>query len=108
MPDYSTQIYTFDSLAARHPQAINRLNDYLQMEATDKKGMDRSQLTPAQGTRAHVPTFPRRDGTALTFFFFFFYLGSRARQLLRLRDIPFTLCEDIHEGSGKGLPGYLG
>ncbi|TFY72834.1 hypothetical protein EVG20_g175 [Dentipellis fragilis] len=50
-----TQIYTFDSLGSNHPQAIRRLGNYLQMEAADKKGIPKEQITPAEGRAAQVP-----------------------------------------------------
>lgn len=48
-----------DSLGSRHPQAINRLSNYLKLEAKDKKGV--SEAGTAKGKFAAVcyPSSPR-------------------------------------------------
>ncbi|PCH39744.1 hypothetical protein WOLCODRAFT_136474 [Wolfiporia cocos MD-104 SS10] len=52
----STYIFTFDSLGARHPQAVKILTRYLQLEAKDKKDLDDTgQVT---GKAALVPSQP--------------------------------------------------
>ncbi|KAI0051112.1 hypothetical protein FA95DRAFT_1676228 [Auriscalpium vulgare] len=56
--DQITRIYTFDSLSARHPQAIKRLARYLQLEAHDKKGKSIEETTEPKGKQALVPHQP--------------------------------------------------
>lgn len=49
-----TYIYTFDSLAAKHPQAVKRLSKYLLMEAHDKRQLDEANLNEPKGMQAIV------------------------------------------------------
>lgn len=49
-----TYIYTFDSLASKHPQAVKRLGRYLLMEARDKKQLDETTLNEPKGMQAIV------------------------------------------------------
>jgi len=51
-----TYIYTFDSLASKHPQAVKRLGKYLLMEAHDKKQLDEDTLNEPKGMQAIVGT----------------------------------------------------
>jgi Ulp1 family protease len=49
-----TYIYTFDSLASKHPQAVKRLSKYLLMEAHDKRQLDEATLNEPKGMQAIV------------------------------------------------------
>ena len=49
-----TYIYTFDSLASKHPQAVKRLSKYLLMEAHDKKQIEEATLNEPKGMQAIV------------------------------------------------------
>jgi len=53
-----TYIYTLDSLASKHPQAVKRLSRYLLMEAHDKKQLAEDALTEPKGMQAIVPHQP--------------------------------------------------
>ncbi|KAI0004477.1 hypothetical protein BJV74DRAFT_377469 [Russula compacta] len=53
-----TYIFTFDSLASKHPQAVKRLSRYLLMEAHDKKQLAEDTLTEPKGMQAIVPAQP--------------------------------------------------
>lgn len=53
-----TYIYTFDSLASKHPQAVKRLSKYLLMEAHDKRQLDETTLNEPKGMQAIVPHQP--------------------------------------------------
>ena len=47
-------IFTMDSLGSKHPQATKLLQTYLQLEASDKKGI--KDAGKAEGKRAQVST----------------------------------------------------
>ncbi|KAI0061630.1 hypothetical protein BV25DRAFT_1916654 [Artomyces pyxidatus] len=53
-----TQIYIFDSLSSKHKRAIDRLKVYLQLEAKDKKNLDKEATTVPEGKHALVPHQP--------------------------------------------------
>jgi Ulp1 family protease len=53
-----TYIFTLDSLASKHPQAVKRLSRYLLMEAHDKKQLEEATLNEPKGMQAIVPHQP--------------------------------------------------
>ncbi|TFK40643.1 hypothetical protein BDQ12DRAFT_462220 [Crucibulum laeve] len=53
-----TRIFTLDSLGSEHRHAIRQLRIYLKLEARDKKGIDISNTSDAEGRVAPVPVQP--------------------------------------------------
>ncbi|KAI0317519.1 hypothetical protein OF83DRAFT_132135 [Amylostereum chailletii] len=47
-------IFTFDSLGSNHPAVGKKLATYLQMEAKDKKDLEKDSITAAEAKQAHV------------------------------------------------------
>jgi len=45
---FRTYIFILDSLGTRHPQASKKLAKYLEMEAADKKGIDKPNSAQAK------------------------------------------------------------
>ncbi|KZT64608.1 hypothetical protein DAEQUDRAFT_732383 [Daedalea quercina L-15889] len=55
-PEKTAQVFIFDSLGSKHPQALKTLTTYLAFEAKDKKGVQEARA--AQGKLALVPSQP--------------------------------------------------
>lgn len=77
-----------DSLGSKHPQAIKLLQTYLQLEASDKKGID--DASKAEGKRAQVSKRVVRIIILSNS-----RVGSGAAELLRLWALPTSFRKNV-------------